>query len=117
MVFNLHTGGDGESDEAECHDDPEETLVADILRDETRHHAGNHHATKVLTCGADGKDCRGAFATGEGDEIESVGGKAKAVAYLLNAHTRTHKPKVVGGEITEIDIHDVGQGDAEHKGP
>ena len=117
MVFNLHTGGDSESDETESHDNPEETLVADILRDETRHHAGNHHTTEVLAGGADGEDGGGVFASGEGDEIEGVGGKAKAVADLFDAHTGADEPEVVGGVITEINIDDVGQGDAEHQGP
>ena len=53
MVFNLHKCGDGEGDEAEGHDDPEETLVADVFGDEAGDHAGNHHATEVLAGGAD----------------------------------------------------------------
>ena len=35
VVNYLHTGGDGEGDEAEGHDEPEEVLVADVLGDET----------------------------------------------------------------------------------
>lgn len=117
VVFNLHKCGDGEGDEAEGHDYPEETLIANVFGDETRHHAGNHHTTEVLTCGTDGEDGGGVFASGEGDEIEGVGGKAKAVADLFDAHTGADEPEVVGGVITEININDVGQGDAEHQGP
>ena len=57
------------------------------------------------------------FASGEGDEIEGVGGKAKAVADLFDAHTGADEPEVVGGVITEIDIDDVRQSDAHHQGP
>lgn len=117
MIHYLHTGGHGESDEAESHDNPEETLVADVFGDEAGDHAGNHHATEVLAGGADGEDGGGVFASGEGDEIEGVGGKAKAVADLFDAHTGADEPEVVGGVITEINIDDVGQGDAEHQGP
>ena len=117
VVNYLHTGGDGEGDEAEGHDEPEEVLVADVLGDETRDHAWEHHTTKVLTCRADGEDGCGAFATREGDEVEGVGSKAETIAYLLNADAGADEPEVVGGEIAEIDIHDVGQCDAEHEWP
>lgn len=116
-LLNLHKCGDGEGYEAERHDEPEETLIANVFGDETRHHAGNHHAAQILTRGADGEDGCGAFATGESDEIEGVGSKAKSIANLLDTNTGADEPEVVGGEITEIDIDDVRQRDAEDKRP
>ena len=117
MVDDFHKSRNSESHQAEGHDNPEEALVANVFGDETRHHAGYHHTTEVLTCRTDREDCCGVFATREGDEVEGVGSKAKTVAYLFNADTGADEPKVVGGVITEIDINDVGQGDAEHERP
>jgi hypothetical protein len=34
VVFNLHTSGDGEGYQAECHHHPEEVLIADVAGDE-----------------------------------------------------------------------------------
>ena len=117
VVLDLDAGGDGEGDEAEGHDDPEEILVADVAGDEAGHDAWNHHATEVLACRADGEDGCGALTAGEGDEVEGVGGESESVAYLLDADAGADEPEVVGGEIAEIDIDDVGQGDAEDEGP
>ena len=117
MVFYLDAGGDGEGDEAEGHDDPEEVLVADVAGDEAGDDAWNHDAAEVLAGGADGEDGGGALAAGEGDEVEGVGGESESVADLLDADAGADEPEVVGGDVAEIDIDDVGQGDAEHEGP
>ena len=35
VVNYLHTGGDGKGDEAECHDEKEEVLIADAFGNES----------------------------------------------------------------------------------
>ena len=80
MVDDFHKSRNCESHQAEGHDNPEEALVANVFGDEAGHHAGNHHSTEVLTCGTDGEDCGGTFATREGDKIEGVGSETKTVA-------------------------------------
>ena len=117
VVLDLDEGGDGEGDEAEGHDDPEEVLVADVAGDEAGDDAGDHDAAEVLAGGADGEDGGGALAAGEGDEVEGVGGESESVADLLDADAGADEPEVVGGDVAEIDIDDVGQGDAEDEGP
>lgn len=111
VVFNLHASGDGEGNKTECHHQPKEVLIADVLRDEAGNHTWNHHTTKILTCGTDGENCCGAITSRESDEKESVSSKAKAITDLLNAYTSTCKPQVCSGEITKIDIHNIRQRD------
>ena len=113
LFIYLHKCGDGECDEAECHDEDEEVLVADVLGYETGDYAGEHYSSEILSGGADGEYGCGAFAAREGDEEEGVGGIAQSVAYLLNAHTGGCEPEAAGGEEAEIDIYHVGEGDAQ----
>ena len=115
--LDVYKGRDRKGDETESHDQPEEFLIAYVLGDEARHHAGQHHATQILTCRADGKDGSRALATGEGDKIERVGGETKTIAYLLDADTGADEPEIVGREIAEIDVDDVWQSDAKHQRP
>ena len=51
------------------------------------------------------------------NQVEHVGREAEAVAELLNEHTDVHRQQTRWLYVTEIDIHQVGQGNGTHHGP
>ena len=106
-----------EGNKAEAHHGDEELLIAHLVGHPAAHHARQHHAAEVLKGCAEREDRGASLAMREADEIECIGRKSKSVAYLFDEDTSGDERQALRLDKAQIDINNVGQGDAKHERP
>ena len=106
-----------EGNKAEAHHGDEELLIAHLVGHPAAHHTWQHHAAKVLKGCAEGEDRGASLAMREADEIERIGRKTESVAHLFDEDTGCNERQTLRLNVAQIDINDIGQGNAKHERP